>query len=66
MKARVAIFYGYGINCQDETEYACQKVGFPEVKKIHLNKFLEGKESLENYHFLIFPGGFSGGDQLGS
>lgn len=63
---RVAILYGYGINCQDETEYACRVAGFPEVRKIHLNKFLKGEENLEDFHFLIFPGGFSGGDQLGA
>lgn len=65
---KVGVLYGYGINCQDETVYACKKAGFNEsaVKKIHLNELLIGKEKLENYHFLIFPGGFSGGDQLGA
>ena len=63
---RVAVLYGYGINCQDETQYACRVAGFPEARKIHLNKFLKKEENLEDYHFLIFPGGFSGGDQLGA
>ena len=63
---RVAILYGYGINCQDETEYACRMAGFSEIKKIHLNKLLSREENLKNYCFLIFPGGFSGGDQLGA
>lgn len=63
---RTAVIFGYGINCQDETEYACRKAGFPAVKKIHLNKFLWSEEKLEDYHLLIIPGGFSGGDQLGA
>ena len=66
MRIAVAVLYGYGINCQDETLYACRLAGFPEAKKVHLNEFLWGKEKLEDYHFLIFPGGFSGGDQLGA
>lgn len=66
MKARVVILYGYGINCQDETEYACRTAGFGDVRKVHLNKFLNGEEKLGNEQFLIFPGGFSGGDQLGA
>ncbi len=63
---KTAILFGYGINCQDETEYACRSAGSGVVKKIHVNKFLNGTERIEDYHFLIFPGGFSGGDQLGA
>ncbi len=66
MTTKIAILYGYGINCQDETEYACQRAGFSEIKKVHLNRFLNREENLDNYQFLIFPGGFSGGDQLGA
>lgn len=68
---KIAIVYGYGINCQDETEYACKAAdNIPDAKviaeQIHINKFLNKSKNLQNYHMLVLPGGFSGGDQLGA
>ncbi|MHA1795649.1 MAG: phosphoribosylformylglycinamidine synthase I, partial [Promethearchaeota archaeon] len=36
------------------------------VKRIHVNDFINRRESLENYQILMFPGGFSFGDYLGA
>lgn len=66
MNKKVAVLTGFGLNCQDETEYACKIAGFRNIEQIHLNKFLNGSKKLADYHFLIIPGGFSGGDQLGA
>ncbi len=63
---KVAIIYGYGINCQDETLYACKTAGFKYVEKIHINQLLNGARKLSEFHLLVLPGGFSGGDQLGA
>lgn len=63
---KAVILTGFGLNCQDETEYACKIAGFRHVEQIHLNKFLNGSKKLSDYHLLIIPGGFSGGDQLGA
>ena len=62
---KIGVLYGYGINCQDETEYAC-KVTNALVEKMHINELLNKEKNLENVHFLVLPGGFSGGDQLGA
>ncbi len=35
-------------------------------KRVHVNQFILGKDSLENYQILMFPGGFCFGDHLGS
>lgn len=68
---KVVVLYGHGINCQDETFYACKTAGFQHVENIHIGEFLprEGKppeRKLSEFHFLVIPGGFSGGDQLGA
>lgn len=64
--SKVVILTGFGLNCQDETYQSCKDAGFKNVEKIHLNKFLNGIKKLADYDFLIIPGGFSGGDQLGA
>lgn len=63
---KTAILYGYGLNCQDETAYACKVAGFENVEKIHINQLLNGLRKLSEFHLLVIPGGFSGGDQLGA
>ena len=63
---KAVIIHGYGLNCQDETCYACKTAGFKHVEKIHINQFLNGSRKLSEFHLLVIPGGFSGGDQLGA
>ncbi|MHA1898377.1 MAG: phosphoribosylformylglycinamidine synthase subunit PurQ, partial [Promethearchaeota archaeon] len=57
---------GYGINSDLESQYAFIKAGATNVKRVHINKFIKKMDSLENYQILMFPGGFSFGDDLGS
>lgn len=63
---KAVVLYGYGLNCQDETVHACKVAGFEHVEKIHINRFLNGSRKLSEFHLLVIPGGFSGGDQLGA
>ena len=62
---KVAIVTGYGINTDYESEEAFRLVGANPVR-IHINDFISGKDSLENYQIMMVPGGFSYGDHLGS
>ena len=64
-KPKVLVLTGYGINCDYETEYAFnhKNVG-GDAKRVHINDIIDGRESLDNYQILAFPGGFSFGDDI--
>ena len=65
MKPRVAVLFGFGINCDYETKAVFELVG-AEADRVHVNRFVSGESSLEAYDILAVPGGFSFGDHLGS
>ncbi len=54
-----------GTNCDAEARFALGKAGF-EVDDVHVNELINGSKKLKNYDLLALPGGFSGGDYLGS
>jgi phosphoribosylformylglycinamidine synthase subunit PurQ / glutaminase len=54
-----------GINCDKETEFALQAAG-AGVDRIHINRIIEAPNILDDYHILVFPGGFSYGDDVGA
>lgn len=62
---RALVLRAPGINCDRETASACRKVGF-ETDLVHINQLLKAPESLLDYAFLVIPGGFSYGDDLGA
>ncbi len=62
---RALVLRAPGINCDRETAFACREVGF-ETDLAHINQLIAAPESLLNYHFLVIPGGFSYGDDLGA
>ncbi|MEM2933881.1 MAG: phosphoribosylformylglycinamidine synthase I [Methanocellales archaeon] len=64
-KPRAIVISGYGINCENETNYALKLAG-ADSKIVHLSKLLYGEEKLEEYEIMFIPGGFSGGDDLGA
>lgn len=60
---RIAILRIEGTNCEDESFLAFKDLGAsPEY--VHLNELTRGKKSIENYHMIFIPGGFSGGDYV--
>jgi phosphoribosylformylglycinamidine synthase len=63
--ANVCVLTGFGINCDNETFTAFELAG-AVPKKVHINDLIHKKDSLENYHVLAFPGGFSFGDDIAS
>src|SRR6266487_5381556 len=62
---RALVLRAPGINCDRETAQACRQVGF-ETDLLHINQLLKTPEHLLDYHFLVIPGGFSYGDDLGA
>ncbi len=62
---KVLIITGLGLNCERETAAACKLVG-ASPEQVHLNDLITGKHQLNEYQFLVFIGGFSFGDHLGS
>lgn len=62
----VCILTGFGINSDYESQYAFQAAGAENVKRVHVNMLLKGKDNLEKYQIVMFPGGFAFGDDLGS
>ncbi len=62
---RALVLRAPGINCDRETAHACRLVGF-ETDLVHINQLLKAPDTLLDYAFLVIPGGFSYGDDLGA
>jgi len=64
-KPRALILTGYGINCDHETAFAFEQAG-AEARRVHVNDLIDGHDRLDRYQILVFPGGFSYGDDIAS
>ena len=62
---RALVLRAPGINCDRETAHACILAGF-ETERVHINTLILEPQRLLDYHFLVIPGGFSYGDDLGA
>lgn len=62
-KVKGLVLRAAGINCDLETENALEMAG-AEADRIHINKIIEDKSILDEYQILVFPGGFSYGDDV--
>lgn len=60
---RAIILRAAGINTDLETQYALELAG-AKADRVHINRVIEDKGLLDQYHILIFPGGFSYGDDV--
>ena len=65
MKPRIVVVTGYGINCEEEVQYAFTLSG-GNADIVHINDLIDGLKKLSNYQILAIPGGFSFGDDTGS
>jgi phosphoribosylformylglycinamidine synthase len=54
-----------GVNGDREMAWSMYLAGF-DVRDIHMTDLIEGRETLDDLHFLVFVGGFSNSDVLGS
>ena len=62
---KAIVLYGYGLNCDHETKFALDQSG-AETHRIHVNEVISRQVSLQSYHLLALPGGFSWGDDHGA
>ena len=62
---KAAVIREKGINSEREMAYMLHIAGF-EVKDVHMTDIVNGKEKLEDINMIVFPGGFSNSDVLGS
>ena len=60
---KALILYGYGINCDGETQFAFQMAG-AQAERVHFNELRVKNKRLKDYQILAFPGGFSHGDDI--
>jgi len=62
-QVKAVVLRAAGINCDMETVYALGLAG-AETQALHINRIIEDKSLLEEFHILVFPGGFSYGDDV--
>ncbi|MDY6972680.1 MAG: phosphoribosylformylglycinamidine synthase subunit PurQ [Thermodesulfobacteriota bacterium] len=68
---RALVLTGYGLNCDYETDFSLELAG-AEPHLVHINELLKDEKtaaaatSLEDYHILVFGGGFSWADDHGA
>lgn len=67
---KALVLTGYGLNCDYETDFALKLAG-ADPKRIHINELInidrKGRSGvLEDYHILVFGGGFSWADDHGA
>ncbi|MFH1124886.1 MAG: phosphoribosylformylglycinamidine synthase subunit PurQ [Pseudomonadota bacterium] len=67
---RALVLTGYGLNCDYETDYSLRLAG-AESHRVHINELIRGTTSgspvgLDDFHILVFGGGFSWADDHGA
>ncbi len=62
---KAAIIREKGVNGDREMAYAMYLAGM-DVKDVHMTDLIEGRETLEDVNMIVFVGGFSNSDVLGS
>ena len=62
-QVKAIVLRAAGINCDLETEYALELAG-AEAQRVHINRIIEDKKLLEQFQIIVFPGGFSYGDDV--
>ena len=62
---KALIMSGFGINSEMETKEVLARAGM-DADIIHINDLIAGRKRLSEYRLLVFPGGFSYGDDTGA
>jgi phosphoribosylformylglycinamidine synthase len=62
-QVKAVVLRAAGINCDMETEYALELAG-AKAERVHINRLIEDKNALDQYQIIVFPGGFSYGDDV--
>lgn len=62
-EVKAIVLRAAGINCDMETEYALELAG-AQAQRTHINRIIEDKSLLDGFQIIVFPGGFSYGDDV--
>lgn len=62
-QVKAIVLRAAGINCDLETEYALELAG-AEARRVHINRIIKDKKALDEFQIIVFPGGFSYGDDV--
>ena len=67
---KALVLTGYGLNCDYETDFSVRLAG-AESERVHINELIGGRGNgrgidLDDYHILVFGGGFSWADDHGA
>jgi len=62
---KAIIMSGFGINSEMETQEVLARAGMSS-DIVHINDLIAGRNRLSEYRLLVFPGGFSYGDDTGA
>lgn len=62
-EVRALVLRAAGVNCDMETQHALELAG-AKAHRVHVNRLIEDKSLLGRYHIVVFPGGFSYGDDV--
>jgi len=62
-KAKAIVLRAAGINCDMETQHALALAG-AQTERIHINRIIDNPAMLDGYQIMVFPGGFSYGDDV--
>ena len=62
---KVLIMSGYGVNSETESKYAFERAG-AKADVIHINDLIARIYKMSDYDIIMFPGGFSYGDDTGA
>lgn len=62
-EVKAIVLRAAGINCDMETEHALELAG-AQAQRIHINRIIEDKTLLDEFQIIVFPGGFSYGDDV--
>ena len=66
LQVKTLVITGYGTNCERECAFAADQAGSDQTTIAFFSDLQADKISLTDYNFLILPGGFLDGDDLGS
>ncbi len=65
-KVNALVITGFGTNSHKETAHACLLGGAQKADIVHFADIAAGKVKISDYQFMLFPGGFLDGDDLGA
>ena len=62
-EVKAIVLRAAGINCDMETACALELAG-ADARRVHINRIIEDKSLLDEFQIIVFPGGFSYGDDV--